>query len=96
MMQWPYRIKKATPNEDGHTVALTWEDGSSSVTDMAPAIARGGVFAPLADPGFFRQVAVINGGRAIAWPGEIDCCADALWYEAHPEANPHRVGRAAE
>ncbi len=88
MMQWPYRIKAAAPNDDGHTVTLTWQDGTRTVTDMAPSIAAGGIFAPLADGEFFKRVSVASNGRAIEWPGEIDCCADALWFEAHPEDNP--------
>jgi hypothetical protein len=30
-------------------------------------------------------------GRSIEWPGEIDFCADALWFEAHPEDVPKQV-----
>jgi hypothetical protein len=26
-----------------------------------------------------------EGGRWLEWPGEIDICADALWYQAHPD-----------
>jgi len=29
-------------------------------------------------------------GRSLEWPGEIDFCADALWFEAHPEDAPQQ------
>ncbi|GGA31829.1 DUF2442 domain-containing protein [Okeania sp. KiyG1] len=36
---------------------------------------------------FFSQVKLGEGGRYIEWDGEIDFCADALWFEAHPNDN---------
>ena len=51
-------------------------------------LAGKGVFAPLADPAFFARVAVGRRGRSLEWPGELDFCADALWFEAHPQENP--------
>jgi hypothetical protein len=38
-----------------------------------------GVFAPLKDPAFFRQVYVDHG--AVAWPGQIDLAPDAMYRE---------------
>jgi len=61
---------------------LTYADEGAVLVDFAPIIARGGVFAQLADPRFFAQVGIGEGGRFVEWPGEIDFCADALWLEA--------------
>jgi Protein of unknown function (DUF2442) len=46
------------------------------------------VFAALADPEAFAQIRIGERGRSLEWPGEIDFCADALWFEAHPEDAP--------
>jgi hypothetical protein len=63
-------------------LTLTWDDGTSSTVDFAPIIEQGGVFAPLADPAFFRQVQLGERRRFITWPGEIDVCADALYLRS--------------
>jgi len=69
------------------SVRLTWADGSTSLAHF-DHLAGKGVFAPLADPAFFGRVAVGRRGRSLEWPGELDFCADALWFEAHPQENP--------
>ena len=38
-----------------------------------------GVFEPLKDPAYFRQVYVDHG--AVAWPGQIDLAPDAMYQE---------------
>jgi hypothetical protein len=64
-------------------LTLQYRDGERITVDFKKVIDRGGVFAKLADPMFFRQVAVGPRGRSIEWPGGLDFCADALWFEAH-------------
>jgi hypothetical protein len=53
-------------------------------------LAKGGVFAFLADPAAFNAVAVGERGRTLVWRDpegdEIDLCADALWRLAHEGA----------
>lgn len=61
------------------TLALRWADGTTSIVDFRRIIEQGGVFAPLADPLFFALATVDLSGRFIAWPGELDFCADALY-----------------
>lgn len=71
-------------------VRLVWDDGGESVVDLAPLLARGGVFAHLADPAAFSAVEVGPRGRTLVWQDpegdEIDLCADALWRLAHEGA----------
>lgn len=81
-------ITSATPDARTLTVRLIWRTGAVTVKDMRPIIAGGGVFAALADPAVFSQVRVGERGRSLEWPDEVDLCADALWFEAHPEDNP--------
>jgi hypothetical protein len=62
---------------------ITYEGGETILVDFDPVIRQGGVFTPLADPGFFAQVSVDPRGRAVRWPGDLEFCADALWLQAH-------------
>jgi hypothetical protein len=78
-------IREAKPLLD-FSVEITWEDGEISVLSLHETVTKGGVFASLSDPKIFGQLKIGEGGRWLEWPGEVDICADALWYQAHPEA----------
>lgn len=88
MAAFGHRIQSVTADPATKTLTLVWDDGSSSVKAMAPLIGTRRLFRPLADAGLFSAAHLINDGRAIAWGDDVDMCADALWYEAHPEQNP--------
>ena len=68
-------------------IRLVWGDGAESVVDLAPVLAKGGVFAFLREPAAFEALAVGPRGRTLVWRDpegdEIDLCADALWRLAH-------------
>ncbi|GET36982.1 hypothetical protein MiSe_17350 [Microseira wollei NIES-4236] len=66
---------------------IFYANESSIIVDFNPIIQRGGVLAKLADPEFFSQVSLGEKGRYIQWPGEIEFCADALWFDSHPKEN---------
>jgi hypothetical protein len=85
------RIRAAAPNPAAHTVTLAWANGATTHHDLKSLIASG-VFTALADPAIFARVAVGDRGRSLGWTGDIDLCADALWFEAHPEDAPADVG----
>jgi Protein of unknown function (DUF2442) len=78
-------IREAKPLS-GFSVEITWEEGEVSVLSLHDIVTKGGVFAPLSDPKIFAQLKIGEGGRWLEWPGEVDICADALWYQAHPAA----------
>ena len=88
-------ILAATADAETHTVALTWANGAKTVNDFAHLVGKG-VFRAFADPTFFAQVRIGENGRSLEWPGELDFCADALWFEAHPEEAPQQRPAAAE
>jgi hypothetical protein len=71
-------------------VQLVWDDGTESVVDLAPVLAKSGVFTFLTDPAAFNAVAVGPRGRTLVWQDpegdEIDLCADALWRLARQGA----------
>ena len=79
-------IKSAEPLPEGR-IRLGWSDGAETVVDLAPVLAKGGVFAFLRDPAAFNAVALGARGRTLVWRDregdEIDLCADALWRLAH-------------
>lgn len=88
-------IVAAAADPTTHTVALTWANGQTTVNSFARLVGKG-VFAAFADPAFFAQVRVGEGGRSLEWPGELDFCADALWFEHHPDEAPHSQRSSAE
>jgi hypothetical protein len=88
-------IRSAAAHPDSLTITLIWADGSTTTKAMGPLVARRKVFRPLVDPELFRRVRVINEGRGIAWDGDADMCADALWYDAHPQDNPFTAETSA-
>ncbi len=80
-----YRLLRADPR-DNQRLWLAYDDGFEGEFDMTRTIARGGVFAALADPAYFASVAIGNGGRSFGWNldaegDEVDFCADAARFE---------------
>ena len=64
-----------------YRVHVEFYDGTSGIVDLARMILspRAGVFADLADPDIFEQVAVVYG--AVTWPGDLDLEPDAMYAE---------------
>ncbi len=86
------------PDPESLSVTLRWGNGATTVASLRH-LAGKGVFVGFDDPAFFARAAVGERGRSLEWPGEIDLCADALWFESHPEDAPQPrrrpVGQAA-
>ena len=62
----------AVSARDGLRITVTWEsdgpENAAQVVDLAPAIYRYKIYAPLReDEELFRQVHVIDGGFAVSW-----------------------------
>ncbi len=60
-------------------LALVFEDGRLVVVDLTETANKGGVYARLSDPSFFAKARISQKGRALAWPGGLDFCADSLY-----------------
>ncbi len=60
-----------------YRLSLRYENGESGVVDLSEFVGRG-VFSAWEKPGVFEQVVVTSDG-AVAWPGELDMCPDALY-----------------
>jgi hypothetical protein len=72
---------------DAYRLDLTFSDGVRGVVDLSRRIlGRGGVFLPLEDLQFFRQVRVDSELGTIIWPNDADFCPDLLhrWALGEP------------
>ena len=78
MLALPPRLIKAVPL-DGYEVHLEFEDGLAADVDLSYLLEFGGVFEPLRDIKFFRELAIDDGGDTIAWPNEADIAPETLY-----------------
>jgi hypothetical protein len=85
----------ASPDPATHTVTLRWASGETTVNSFRHLVGKG-VFTAFADAAFFAQARVGEGGRSLEWQGELDFCADALWFKAHPEDVPEQPRRPSD
>jgi hypothetical protein len=88
-------ITAAVADPNTHTVTLAWANGETTANGFGHLIGKG-MFAALTDPAFFARVHVGERGRSLEWPDEIDFCADALWFEAHPAEAPQQPKRVGD
>ena len=58
-------------------VEVEFDDGAHGVVDLSD-YAGIGVFEAWLRPGFFEQVSITQSG-ALAWPGDLDLCPDAVY-----------------
>lgn len=86
-------ITHVAADPDTRSVTLTWANGATTVSQFSHLVGRG-VFAARANPIVFVQVRIGEHGRSLEWPGDIDVCADALWFAAHPEDAPPQASMA--
>jgi hypothetical protein len=89
-----HRMTSARANAD-YSVAIAWDDGSTSQVGFADIVGRG-VCAAMADASYFvSRVSIADGGYALAWPDDVEFSADSLWYKSHPD-DARRDFEAAE
>jgi hypothetical protein len=64
----------------GYRLELSFTDGTSGELDFKErVVGRGGVFTPLQDIEFFKQVRADPEAGTIVWPNEVDICPDVLY-----------------
>ena len=80
-------IVSAAADPGTPTARLGWQNGSVTQADFA-RLAEHGMCAAFTDPTFFEQATVLDDGQVLAWPGDLEFDADAMWFEAHPEDSP--------
>ena len=74
-------LLEARPIE-GYAVYLRFEDGVSAEVDLSYLREYGGVFEPLHDPEFFRQLRIYPEGETIFWPNQVDIAKGAVTANA--------------
>ena len=67
---------------DGYTVYVRFEDGTSADVDLSYLAEYGGVFEPLRDLAYFRQLRADAELGTIVWPNEADVAPETLYANA--------------
>jgi hypothetical protein len=86
------RVVRIEAARDGQ-LDLLFANGERRRFDVRPYIARGGVFAALAEPGLFGGARVVAG--AIEWPGEVDLSYDTVYLCGTPLNEPRPQSKAS-
>lgn len=71
---------------DGHTVHVRFEDGLSADVDLSYLLNYDGVFEPLRDSGYFRQLRADSEAGTIVWPNQADIAPETLYAHARRRA----------
>ena len=72
----------AVRSQSAGLLRIEFVDGSSALLDLYEYIKRGQVFAKLSDPEYAGQYEIVDDGRVLRWPGELDFCADLIYEDA--------------
>jgi hypothetical protein len=72
-----------------YRLEITFENGKSGMVDFRKYIERGGVFAALEDPDYFRQFEINRELGVITWGNMADIAPETLYHEATGESLPH-------
>jgi hypothetical protein len=67
---------------DGHLVYVSFEDGLAVEVDLAYLLDYGGVFEPLRDVDYFRQLRADPEAGTIIWPNQADIAPETLYEKA--------------
>ncbi len=74
---------KAVRHLSEYLLEMDFTDGKSGLIDFrSRVVGRGGVFRPLEEVAFFRQVQVDSESGTLLWPNGVDLCPDVLYLEA--------------
>ena len=87
------RVKRVRHLEE-YRLELSFTDGTTGELDFKErVVGRGGVFTPLQDIDFFKQVRVDPEAGTIVWPNEVDFCPDVLYslVTGEPIQTEHRT-----
>lgn len=71
-------ITKAAYLRD-YVVYLEFDNGSKGIADLSDRVGRGGVFEPLKDKSYFRELSLNEKLGTICWPNGADIAPDFLY-----------------
>jgi hypothetical protein len=63
----------------GTRLSLRFDEGSEGELDVAQVVPFSGVFAALADQGFFKKVFVDPDWGTLSWPNNLDLAPESLY-----------------
>jgi Protein of unknown function (DUF2442) len=63
----------------GYEVYLRFADGLAADVDLSYLLDFGGVFEPLREVEFFRELTIDDGGNTVCWPNEADIAPETLY-----------------
>ncbi len=72
----------------GFRLLITFEGGERRLIDISELVPWDGVFEPLEDAAYFRQVRVEADVGTIVWPNGADVCPDVLYEQSRPADGP--------
>lgn len=78
-------LLEATPRA-GFAAYVAFDDGTAGEVDLSYLVDYGGVFEPLRDPDYFRQLRADPEGGTIVWPNGADVAPETLYARALGEA----------
>ena len=79
----------------GFGLELTFEDGLKTTVDFKERVmAHGGIWEPLRDVNYFKQVRVDPELETIVWPNGVDICPDVLYSLASGKPLEDAAGKA--
>jgi|AntAceMinimDraft_2_1070361.scaffolds.fasta_scaffold39491_2 ABC-type oligopeptide transport system substrate-binding subunit len=71
------KVKSVIANDD-YTLTIKFNNDIEKVYNTKPLL-NIGIYSPLMNKEFFKQVKVDPGGYAVYWNGDIDICENELW-----------------
>ncbi len=71
----------------GYILELEFSDNCIKQFDFSQLITFEGIAGQLANIDYFKNVGIINNGRAFSWENGYDCCADWARYFAKDLSN---------
>lgn len=78
-------LTKAEPAEE-YVVHVRFKDGLAADVDLAYLLDYGGVFEPLRDLDYFRQLRADPEAGTIVWPNDADVAPETLYARAQNSA----------
>lgn len=75
---------------DGYEVHVRFEDGLTADVDLSYLLDYGGVFEPLRNLEYFRQLRADSEAGTIVWPNEADIAPETLYAHAQRRAAASR------
>jgi hypothetical protein len=77
-----------------YKMQIDFENGKTGMIDLVEYIAKGGVFARLADPAYYK--AYVDESGVLCWPDGLDIAPETLYSKATGEPLPAWMVPGAE